>query len=322
MTSQVKDNLHGYRLTRRAKARLLAANAERFDYYLSGNNSTNHVRSEFKARLRLYSVAEVFVTMQRSGAAIFLDEKPPVFYPEDGEVVHLPPIEVPAFYSSREVKDMGLDAAGIRGARATGVLLAPAGLYITYNALRGYMKVDYKPEMRLKALARTALCGDRLSHQYTPEDIRGLLFGGSMELAGRLLSETMTNKRNFFIFDDNYNHFHFLTSDHQGEVILKILCDPDLQDTLARHLSVGLHAPNRGSLFENDAVDDDGHPVLFAYDCDLSRISRFNSALLTHDGYGTMICFDFQADALRRFCCESMAFQTIDFMKFERRFFY
>ena len=320
ITSQIKDNLHGYRLTRRAKTYLLSEKPRRFGYYLSGNNGANHVRSEFKARLRLYCVAEVFVTMHNSGVAVYMDEKPSVFYPADGEVQKLPFIDEPSFFSSREVKDMGLDAAGIRGGRAVGILLAADKLFITYNAVRNTLKVDYKPEMRMKALARTTLCGDRLGHQYTPECIRGLLFGQNMEFACKLLCEAVTKKRNYFLFDGGYDHFHYLTNDTRGEVLLRILCNPDLYETLTQFLSVGLLAGNPGSVFENDAFDTEGNPILFAFDCDLLRINRFNRALLTHDGCGTLVCFDFQADALRRFCCESMAFQTIDFTKFERRF--
>ena len=299
---------------------LLSANEDRFEYFLSGNMATNHVRSEFKQRLRLYSVAEVYVSMLRSGVAVYLDTKPPVFYPAEAEVIDLPDIDEPAFYSSREIKDMGLDTAGIRGSRAVGILLTTGNLYITYNAARDYLKVDYKPEMRLKALARTALCGDRLSHQFTPDHIRGLLFGQSMEFAAKLLNESMTNKRNYFVFDGGFDHFHFVPSDHRGEAMLKILCDPHLYDTLASFVSVGLNEKNPGSVYENDAEDEEGNPVLFGFDCDMPRISRFNRALLTHNGCGTMICFDFQADALRSFCCEAVVFQTIDFTKFERRF--
>lgn len=62
---------------------------------------------------------------------------------------------------------------------------------------------------------------------------------------------------------------------------------------------------------ENDAVDDNGCPVLFACTCGLPRIKRFDTALRLQSGTGRLICFDFQMDALRK-CCEDRAqFQTI-----------
>ena len=320
ITAYGKSGLYGYRLTRAAKDRLVSTRPGRFEYFLSGNTATNHVRSEYPQRLRCHSMSEVNVTMLKGGVSIFLDEKPDVFYPFDGEALDLPDITEPLFFSSREVKDMGIDATGIQGSRSMGLLLTPGDLFITYNAAGGSLKMDYKPEMRLKALVRTTLCGDRLSHQYTPDNIRGLFFGDSMELAARLLGESQGKTRNYFIFDGGYDHFHFLTNDDRGEVILKILCNPKLHDMLHQVLSIGLLARNPGSVFENDATDSGGHPVLFAFDCDLPRISRFNRSMLTHEGIGTLICFDFQADALRRFCSDSMVFQTIDFVKFVGRY--
>ena len=35
----------------------------------------------------------------------------------------------------------------------------------------------------------------------------------------------------------------------------------------------------------------------------------------------TILCFDFQADALRSLCGDKVELQTIDFAEFERRFF-
>jgi hypothetical protein len=53
----------------------------------------------------------------------------------------------------------------------------------------------------------------------------------------------------------------------------------------------------------------------------MPRIARFSAALQLRGRRGTLICFDFQADALRRYCCDNVRLQTIDFTKFERRFF-
>ena len=61
--------------------------------------------------------------------------------------------------------------------------------------------------------------------------------------------------------------------------------------------------------------------VLFGYFCDLPRIVRFNTALELMERPGTLICFDFQADVLRRYCSDRVHLQTIDFTKFEGRLF-
>ena len=62
-------------------------------------------------RLRLHRLAETYITMDNAGAGLFQDEKPKVFSPQGycGEAV-----EYPAFYSSREVKEMGIDTTQVR----------------------------------------------------------------------------------------------------------------------------------------------------------------------------------------------------------------
>ena len=75
-----------------------------------------------------------------------------------------------------------------------------------------------------------------------------------------------------------------------------------------------------GLPIENDAMEN-GKPVLLCYTCDLPRIKRFHSALQLQNKTGTIICFDYHADVLRRYCGDTVTFQTIDFEKWERRFF-
>ena len=123
------------------------------------------------------------------------------------------------------------------------------------------------------------------------------------------------------MLDGSYDHFYFLTNNHQGEVILALLCDPLKTAELNCILSQGLITGNAGRAIEQDAAEQDGTPVLFGYSCDLPRIARFNTSLDLMERPGTLICFDFQADVLRRYCGGRVRFQTIDFTKFEGRLF-
>ena len=125
--------------------------------------------------------------MDTAGAGLFQDEKPKVFSPQGycGEAV-----EYPAFYSSREVKEMGIDTTQVRSSRFAGVLLAPTGIFVTYNSGAALMKWRCKSEMRVKALMWSVLCQQRLAGQYRAEDVHGLVLGDSMELAYQMLTST------------------------------------------------------------------------------------------------------------------------------------
>ena len=175
-----RDRLRGYRLGAKAKAALLDGWPERFSPYLTGDTDTNRLKSEVNRRLRLHRLAETYVTMDNAGIGLFQDEKPKVFSPQGycGEA-----IEYPAFYSSREVKEMGIDTTQVRSSRFAGVLLAPTGIFVTYNSSAALMKWRCKSEMRVKALMWSVLCQQRLAGQYCAEDVHGLVLGDSMDLA-------------------------------------------------------------------------------------------------------------------------------------------
>lgn len=319
LRSYYKDKLRGFRLTAKAKSLLLADNPRRFLFYLTGNCETNQPKSEVTRRLRLHRMAEAIVTMYGAGVSVFRDEKPEVFFLEDSQG-HVQPITAPAFYSSREMKELGTEFVKIRGARAVGVLLTEDQIFVVYNTGGSMMKWEYKSEMRTKALVKTVLCRERLPHQYRPNALHGLLLGSDMDMARQLLAGPEKGKRNYFILDGNYDRFHYMPNNHAGEVMLKLLCGSRQTAELDRILSENLLPCRRGSVLENDGMNQEGQPVLFAYTMDLPRILRFHQALELQDTTGVMLCFDFQVEALQQFCGERVAFEIISLQKYERRF--
>ena len=70
----------------------------------------------------------------------------------------VPPDEIPvleqaAYYSSRELKELGEEAIKIRGSRSTGILLTNSDIFVIYNIGPGQMKKwKYVSEVRLKVM--------------------------------------------------------------------------------------------------------------------------------------------------------------------------
>ena len=121
--------------------------------------------------------------------------------------------------------------------------------------------------------------------------------------------------------DGTYAHFYYLTNDHHGDVLLRLLCDAEQTAELHRILSLDLQPSDNGLSLEHDALDAHGNPVLFGYLLDIPRINRFLTALNLHQRYGTLICFDFQKEVLQKICNDNIQLQSISFEKFERRFY-
>lgn len=312
-----KESVRGLRLTYLAKQKLLELNPRRFEFACTRNSDTNHIKGDLPRRQRLHRIAEATVTIQNADMLIFRDEKPDVFSPYFDEDTDIE-ITTPAFYNSREIKEIGTAFVKIKGARSVGVLLTPKDILVVYNMGDNLMKWDYKSEMRTKALMKTVLCRERLT-DYSGEDIKGLLLADSMDFCYEILSGE--GGKQYFLLDGNYENFYYLTNDYKGERILATLCNPLLDERLKNILMSDLLERDNGLTIEHDAFEQDGTPVLFGFYCDLPRIKRFNTALSLQEKNGVIICFDFQRQALENYCCKYITFKTISFDKWERSFF-
>lgn len=306
-----RDGLRALRLTTSAKKLLLDSWPDRFLPYLSGSTETNLLKSEVPRRLRLHRMAEVLVTMHNANVVVLPWEKPALFSPTPLSAAAY--IERPTYYSSKEIKELGAQAVKIRGSRSTGILLTDDVIFTVYNTGPFTMRWEYKAEMRLKALLQTEVCRRRLPGQYQNAQLSALVLGQNMERMPPLMVGG-GGQQSYFVLDGNFEHFHYLTSDHHGELVLQLLCDNEqravLNDILAQDLS-----PCRPRwVVENDAMDGE-EPVLYAYTCDMPRIKRFDTALELHEKVGTLICFDFQEAAICQVCGKRVKIQSLDFVK-------
>ena len=319
-----KDGLRGYRLTGRGKKLLLGENPARFAFYLSGSSDTNRPRSDFPRRHRLQQASIAYAMLQGAGVEIYRDRKAPLFQPGTGQKAPCS-MTLPAFYHSREVKELGAEAVKINNSRTTGILLAPECIYAVFCTGGTLMKWEYRTELKVKALlsyhaSRGILSGSDGGSRYHPDTpIKALLIGEGMDTALKLMESTGGFQKSYFYLDSSFDYFHYIPDDAAGITMLRLLCSPVLMKALRDLLLSDLQAPCPDYGLEHDAVSD-GLPVLLAFDFDMLRLSRFRTALSFHGLAGTLICFDFQKPVLQQYFGEAVAIDTIDLEKFEGRF--
>lgn len=321
-----KDRLRGYRLTCGGKRMLLAQNPARFSFYLSGSSDTNRPRSDFPRRLRLQQASIAYAMLQGAGVEIYRDRKPPLFQPGTCDNPIVPrSMALPAFYHSREVKELGAEAVKINNSRTMGILLSPECIYAIFCTGGSLMKWEYRTELKVKALlsyhaSRGILSGMSGGLRYTPDTpIKALIVGEGMETALKLMESTGGFQKSYFYLDSSFDYFHYIPDDSTGVTMLKLLCSPALLKGLRSLLLSDLQPPCADYGLEHDAVSD-GLPVLLAFDFDMLRLSRFCTALSLRGLTGYLICFDFQKPALQQYFSGTAAIETIDLKKFERRF--
>ena len=320
-----KDGLRGYRLTSRGKELLLEENHSRFSFYLSGSSDTNHPRSDIPRRLRLQQASIAYAVLCNAGVEVFRDRKPRLFQAGDAAWASPFPMPLPAFYHSREVKELGAEAVKVNSSRAMGILFAPECIYALFCTGSAPMKWEYRTELKVKALlsyhaSRGILSRGRIEPCYHPDTpIKALLIGEGMDTALKLMESTGGFQKSYFYLDSSFAHFHYIPEGAQGEAMLRLLCSPTTQTALRNLLLSDLQPPRSGHGLEHDAVSE-GRPVLLAFDFDMLRLSRFRTALSFHGFSGNLICFDFQEPVLRQYFGDAAAIETIDLYKFERRF--
>ncbi len=319
-----KDGLRGYRLTGRGKKLLLGENPARFAFYLSGSSDTNRPRSDFPRRHRLQQASIAYAMFQDAGVEIYRDRKAPLFQPGTGQKAPYS-MTLPAFYHSREVKELGAETVKINNSRTTGILLAPECIYAIFCTGGALMKWEYRTELKVKALlayhaSQGILSGMDSGSRYHPDTpIKALIIGEGMDTALKLMESTGGFQKSYFYLDSSFDYFHYIPDDAAGITMIRLLCSPALLKALRELLLSDLQAPCPDYGLEHDAVSD-GLPVLLAFDLDMLRLSRFRTALSFHGLTGSLICFDFQKPMLQQYFGEAVTIDTIDLEKFEGRF--
>lgn len=321
LKTHYRDKLRGYRLSSVGKKALLAENPERFSFYLTGSSDTNQPRSEPPRRLRLHQTARTYQLLTAAGIEIFRDRKPNLF--QAGEPASMQVLPCPVYYHSREIKELGMETVKVNNSRTMGILLSNSTVYVIYYTGDCAMKWSYNTEIKLKAILQHHLNQGVLSRHYrTDTQIHAIMVGTDMYTATVLMRSTGGYHKCCFALDTSYDYFHFVPDTPAGEALLKLLAAPQLLAKLDGLLGSDLQPPDREAFpFEHDAVQEQGIPVLFAYDFDMLEICRFITALRMHQLTGQILCFDFQKATILEYAGDAVSVSTIDLEKFKRRFF-
>lgn len=285
-----KDGVSALRATAKAKKELLEQNRDRFSFFLTGNVLTNLYASHLNVRLRLHRVVETLILMRNAGVQVYRDLKPPLLTLESSG------FDSPIFYTALEVKNaIGDEAAKVNGSRATGLLVLPAGIYLTYHTGDTLMRWDSKNEVKMREVIRYALRPLGLP-------VYGLLIGSSMDLALSILQSRGGYKLRYYMVDDTFESMCFLPDASNGDRLLKLMGQPEQWRELTERAVVGMQPAPAWAPVDCDAIAADGRPVLVALIFDLKRIQRFVLGLSIRSLSGLIVCFDFQESVIRAYC--------------------
>lgn len=312
-----KDKIKGYRLTTAGKDYLLYTNRERFQFFLTQSSDTNLIRTGLQRRMRLHKSAGAYLTMKNAGIEIFQDKKPNLSE-LDASTTDQAPLW---YYSSREIKSMGQNYAKVKNSRSVGVLVAPDDFYIVYNTGGGNIRWFTNAESRLMyeinyLMSQAGLGRD--SFRYN----KGIMLADSLEQFEQFLPDKK-DKAVFPKEGGGYWNMHWIPNTSEGEAMLRLLCDPELQNRLNTWISKAIAVePMEHPAYDCDGMINDEEPVLFCYTMDMARFFRLLYSLQSREMDGYVVCFDFQLDLLEKCCGEisDIQFAVMDFQKIRKQF--
>lgn len=308
-----RNHLKGHRLTGKGKDYLRQTEPGKYDFFISGFGAHDSLKSEIGKRIRLHRVAQVVISMLKANVLVYRDvRKVNLFDPIFTEPEQF---YIPAFYTSREIKAYGDDMIKIQSSRLIGVLLTARGVYMTYNFAEAAPKFNPQAEIRARAEIEYIIYYKRLSGVYGQESMYGLMFGDSLETMYTLWTRADKKMQKFLYWDSHYDHFYALTNDRRGELLLSILSDSHVWDTLNTALfnTYSLKPLLEDSYDSYDAITEQGDPVLFGCIPDLTEMDRFIYLTNQRETRGVIICFDDQKETLRHLFGNGFSIWTIEF---------
>ncbi len=242
---------------------------------------------------RNHRIAEAVAMCMRMGM-----EYRPYMLPELQNEARLSVIPTtPLFFPSRCLKQVGHNEMNkTMFTRMVGAVFSHHKCFAVYNTRNSVMKWNGMGEFKaLHSLIEIA----RMNANITSID-SAILFGQSDKV---LLNTLITNEQSMrleFRFDSIYRHIHFVPLSEDGIRLLKIICLPDVQQTLLDLLFESDTIAKGLGLFEYDAHVNQKY-ILSHLDGDVTRLIRFKEALLMNRYDSEVICFDFQADYVDKY---------------------
>lgn len=292
-----RDGCRGYVLKAKGRRYVLDAYEADTAFFLCGAVQTSHVKSEVGKRIRLHRMSEVWVFLWKAGVCIFQSQKPSL---EDGFGKN--GVETAVYYGSLEVK---CASEAIKGSRACGVLLSGNSAYVVYNTMEQRMKWAKKMERSMRVWTEKMLLE---KGSFSMAD--ALILGETPIFLVELLESDGGIRKNLFQVDDIYERYYYVPMCSKATVQLKLLLDETKRNRLYRFLSGVLFQKKQKEYAIYDGYDKHGNPVYFCHELELRHLLRVKQEFVWQQE-GTVLCLDYQEEALRTYFGEGIKIQAI-----------
>lgn len=291
------DGYRGYVLKAKGRRYVLEEYGPDTAFFLRGAAGRGHVKSEVHKRVRLHRMSEVWVFLWKTGVSIFQSQKPAL-----GSGSGENGVETAAYYGSLEFKG---DSEAIKGSRACGVLLSGNSAYVVYNTMEQRMKWAKKMERSMRTWTEKLLL--EKGSLYAAD---ALVLGENTAFLRELLESDGGIRKDLFQVDDIYDRYYYVPMCSTAMVQLWLLMDERKRERLYQFLSGILSQKREKEYAVCDGYDRYGNPVYFCHELEMRHLMRIKQETAWQHT-GTVVCLDYQEEALRAYFGEGIEIQAV-----------
>lgn len=297
ISARNKDGCRGYVLREKGRRYILELCREDTAYFLQESLQTAHVKSELEKRVRLHRMSEVWIFFWKMGVRIFRSQKP-VW----GKGTEKNGVETAVYYGSTEYKN-GCDA--IKGSRACGVLLSGKSAYVVYNTMEQRMKWAKKLERSMRIWTEREIL-KRGSLQRAD----AIILGKNMGFLGEILESDGGIRGELFQVDDVYERYYYIPMHEDARLQVCLLTDTEKRRKWHQFLGNMIFQKKEREYDLCEGYDEHGNPVYFCYELDMQQLFLIKKEMLWNKS-GIIVCFDYQAEALKWYFREPVTIQAV-----------
>ena len=247
---------------------------------------------------RYHAIATGLIMARAAGAVYPPDEKPSLMalgrevdtlHPDPDTVYYYSPFELRSALEEKE------DRLTMKSSRLIGVIIRGHRCYFMYYT--GWTRMFWLQH------AEENYAGGIVRHLkirgFPIRTISQIVIGNKMCIAEKLCHSPGTYGSRYFVVSDEFNSCFFVTNDHAGDELLRLIVDPDLALRFDRQALAGFLQP-RMNTRAYDAIDPEGNrPVILNYMCDLQRIMKIDLNPFGYNDSPVMLCLDYQAQTIQ-----------------------
>ncbi len=261
-------------------------------------------RQEASRRYRKHLFALTYCTLTNADIEFLPDKKPFVFSRSRQSQSYDAPrpliknsllTDEPVFYSSVEIKyELEDYVQQIRNSAMMGLILTRTDCYLLYNIHNNRYPLGFATENKAGILTQNGefinVKPDRSSH--------AIMLVDGFETATEMIIGNRKKKirPSSVILNQAFRHIYIVPETPDGDMQLFVMCHKDYSDSVDEAFKENFKDGTVDFATINDGFDDEGHPVLNACSCEITRLFKFKQGLLVNNLTGRILCYDFQMD--------------------------